>query len=609
MSTHEYAQDSLSSSSRITQCLFPSVAVSSDKRDQENPFPPRALATPASQRFETGQPDVTIDMLQDDVLLEIFDSYRRLVSRHASMWKWQKLLHICRRGRYIVLASPRRLNLQIECDRRTPTRKSLDIWPPFPISLSCYPGGRRGTRGNHNIFAALQRHNRISQVNFSGITYMELEQFAAAMDEPFPILTDLFVRGLEMDVDPSSIAKLPDSFLGGSAPRLQSFVLEGTAFPALPNLVLSASHFQYLHLLDIPHAGYIPPELMVTFLLPLHNLKCLTIKFTFPESCPFQMSHPPLTHAVLPSLTGFQFNGPSEYLVDLIARIDAPMLDSFRVTFFSDVIPNISQLHKFIDRTDKLKTFIQAKVYLRPWEVQAIFNSPSNLGLNITCEVSDYPLGAMTRLYEQLLTIPSQVEKLELYEESWDELEASNEEEWQVVEDLDDPLWLQLLNPFVSVKSLCVSNRLEPFITYVLDKLTVESVTEVLPALNNLFFEDFRPSGFEEKNVESFVSMRQLSGHPVIVQRWERKLGFGSSLGGSPLRSCGHLVFFSDCTPPQLESQYVQCPAPHHRVWPCLHVRRYSTMPTCCACIFTGIRTLPNELPFPSRRSDKAQIR
>jgi len=561
--------------------------VSSDKRDRGNPFPPRALATPANRRSELGQPDVTIDVLQDDVLLEIFDSYRELVSWFDSVWNWQKLLHVCRRWRYIVLASPRRLDLQIACDRRTPTWKSLDIWPPFPIFISCYPRSRGGTRGNHNIFAALQRPNRISHINFSGITCMEVEQFAAAMDGPFPVLTDLRVQGLEMDLEPSGMAELPDSFLGGSAPCLQSLVLEGTAFPALPNLVLSASHFQYLHLHSIPHAGYIPPEAMLTFLLPLHNLKGLTVGFTSRESCPLQISPPPLTKALLPSLTGFQFNGASKYLMDFIARIDTPMLDIFQMTFFLDDIPNISQLHRFIDRTDRLKSFIQAEVYFRPLEVQAVFKSPANLGLNITCEVLDWPLQSMTQLCEQLLTIPSQVEQLELCGEACDELDVLMEEDRE--EDLDDPLWLRLLDPFVSVKRLCVSKRLAPLVAFALEKLTREGVTEVLPALDNLFFEGFRPSGFVEETIKPFVSMRQLSGHPVIVQRWERKLAFGSSLSGSPFRSCGHLVCFPDCAPPQLESQYVQCPALCHRVWPCLHVRRYSTMPTHSAYLWVFV--------------------
>ena len=347
---------------------------------------------------------------------------------------------------------------------------------------------------------------------------MEVEQFAAMLDELFPILTDLTVS-IDMTPGPPITAELPDSFLGGSAPRLQSLILGSVAFPALPNLVLSASHFQYLHLNRIPHAGYIPPEAMLTFLLPLHKLKGLTIEFPSPESRPLKMSPPPLTYALLPSLAGFQFNGAIEYLLDFIARIDTPVLDSFQIKFLSDAIPDISQLHRFIDRTDRLKTFIQAELHFRSWEVQAIFKSPANPELDITYESSEWPLSSMMRLYEQLLTIPSQVEQLELCEEEWDELYVPIEE-WQ--EDLDGSQWRQLLEPFVSVKSLYVSEKLGPFVASALEKLFGESVTEVLPTLDSLFFEGYGSSEFIQKTIESFVSIRQLSGCPVIVGQWER---------------------------------------------------------------------------------------
>ena len=96
---------------------------------------------------------------------------------------------------------------------------------------------------------------------------------------------------------------LPNAFLGGSALCLQEFILQDTPFPALPNLVLSATHFHELRLLNIPHAGYISPQAMVTFLLALPNLKSLTIGFASPESRPLQMTPTPLTRAVLPSPT------------------------------------------------------------------------------------------------------------------------------------------------------------------------------------------------------------------------------------------------------------------------------------------------------------------
>ena len=507
-------------SSRITQCIFLSVAVSGDKRDQGSPFSPQGLATPAG----IGQPDVTIDTLQDDVLLEIFDSFRKIVVRHDRMWSWRTLLHVCRRWRYIVLASPRRLDLQIKCHRFLRTMKVLDHWPSHPIFIDCSSWYGPGDPVNHNIFAALQQRGRISQMDFIDIAWEEMKQFASAMGGPFPVLTRLRVY-VRNDL-PTGV--LPDSFLGGSASRLELFNLRGSAFPALTNLVLSATHFRHLHLRDIPHAGYIPPEAMVTFLLPLHNLEGLTIGFVSPESRPLQMSPPPSTLALLPSLTDFEFDGAGEYLVDFIARIDTPMLDNFPMTLYSDIIPNISQLHKFIDRTDRLKTFTEAEVSICRWEVQAIFESGADLGLDITFNVSltDSPLPSLLRLYEQFPTIPSQIEKLILCEESLDKslceqmiFLQDGEEQWEC--DENDPQWLEILIPFVSVKRLYVTEVLGPYIASALKNLREERVAEVFPALENLFFEIFGSSSSVEETLKSFVTRRQLSGHPVIVRRWE----------------------------------------------------------------------------------------
>ena len=83
-------------------------------------------------------------MLSDNVLLEIFDFCQK---NHQSgrgfeafpvpeaVWDWHILVHVCPRWRQVVFASPLRLNLQILCTFRTPVRRSLDIWPTFPLHI------------------------------------------------------------------------------------------------------------------------------------------------------------------------------------------------------------------------------------------------------------------------------------------------------------------------------------------------------------------------------------------------------------------------------------------------------------------------------------------
>jgi F-box-like len=54
---------------------------------------------------------MTIDIvLPDDVLLEIFDYY---VAEAGKYEKWQVLVHVCQKWRYVVFRSPLRLNLRI----------------------------------------------------------------------------------------------------------------------------------------------------------------------------------------------------------------------------------------------------------------------------------------------------------------------------------------------------------------------------------------------------------------------------------------------------------------------------------------------------------------
>jgi hypothetical protein len=202
------------------------------------------------------------------------------------------------------------------------------------------------------------------------------------------------------------------------------------------------------------------------------------------------MSPPPLTRAVLPSLTDFRFGGASEYLADLIAQIDTPLLNRLYMRFFSDLVFEIPRLYKFLDRGDERKPFIQAALGLRPMQAVIFLESPSGFKMDVACEVSDWPLESMTRLCNQL-TLLSQVERLEIHEGYWDGIEFQNEEEWQEI--VEDPDWLELLNAFISVKSLYIADRLGLVILLsVLEKIAGERAT-VLPALQNLFISDLWP--------------------------------------------------------------------------------------------------------------------
>ena len=250
-------------------------------------------------------------------------------------------MHVCQRWRCIVYASPRHLNLQLVCTDRTPAKDTLDVWPALPLMILSYEDSL--TR-SVDIVAVLECTDRVYHISIGGMVGLGFDIFLAAMQQPFPELTDLYL-GVLQSFD-KTVAVVPDSFLGGSAPRLESLKLRHIPSPGLPKLLLSATHLHTLYLENIPHSGYISPDDMVAALSTLTRLNSLRLEFESPQSCPDPASRrpPPLTRSVPPVLRFLSFKGVSEYLDDLVACIDGPQLRRLDITFFNDVVFDTPQL-------------------------------------------------------------------------------------------------------------------------------------------------------------------------------------------------------------------------------------------------------------------------
>jgi hypothetical protein len=205
--------------------------------------------------------------------------------------------------------------------------------------------------GTDNIIAALEQSNRVCQVSLWGLADCGLEEVLAAMHVPFPELTDL-----ELFSDGETLPVIPDSFLGGSAPRLRSVNLYGIPFPGLPKLLFSAPHLVSLWLTNIPHSGYISPEAIVALISVLSSLRRLSLQFQSPQSGPGRESRrpPPSKRSVIPALTSLYFKGVIEYLEVLVTRIDTPQLDKMRIRFFNQIDFDPPRLAEFFNRTPKL---------------------------------------------------------------------------------------------------------------------------------------------------------------------------------------------------------------------------------------------------------------
>ena len=88
-------------------------------------------------------------------------------------------------------------------------------------------------------------HDRVCEIYLLQLTTLQLQLLAPAMQEQFPELIHLMLDFDSYSVGPAPA--LPDVFLGGSAPRLQSLTLHSIPFPALPKLLSSAMQLVHPH--------------------------------------------------------------------------------------------------------------------------------------------------------------------------------------------------------------------------------------------------------------------------------------------------------------------------------------------------------------------------
>ena len=450
-----------------------------------------------------------IDMVPDVALLEIFHFYvdddkpptmEEWPTLHVRR-KWYTLVHVCRKWRNVVFGSPRRLNLRLFCKARTPVRETIDAWPLLPIHVQGYDHEKWGV---DNIIAALEHNDRICRLHLEYFPSSQMGKVFAAMQQPFPALECLYLESK------SETSVVPASFLGGSAPQLQSLTLKYIPFPGLPKLLLSATHLDSLRLYCIPHSGYFSPEAIVTALSALTRLEELFIGFKSPRSRPDRRRRPPpVTRTLVPVLTYFEFKGASEYLDDLVARIDAPLLDNFEITFFHQLIFDTPQLTQFISRTPKFKASNDARVLFLDWGIR--FSTVDEaLGLDISCRQSDWQLSSVAQVCGSIF-IPA-IEHLYIRGATYYSLS------WQ--DDIETGQWLELLHRLTAVKDLRISPEFVPRIAPTLEELVGGRVTEVLPALQTLFLEEILPSSVQEM-IDKFVAARELAGHPITVSRWE----------------------------------------------------------------------------------------
>ena len=454
-------------------------------------------------------------MVPELALIEIFDFYmtealdfdpfRR--SREA----WIILAHVCRKWRDTVFGSPYRLNVRLFFKARRSARAMLDTWPSLPIDI----WGSELRRWNvDNIIAALEHTDRIHKIELCDSSLFHAERALAAMQKPFPSLTELAINFYSE----TAVLVVPGSLLSGSAPLLRSLRLRRIQFPLplLQNILLSAADLVELHIWKIPNSGFIFPWAMVACLSGLTKLEEFELGFQSPHIWRSRLL-PPSTQCLLPALTSLRFNGSCEYLECLIAPIDSPLLDNLDIVLLHQPRLATPQLAQFVDRTPKLKALHEAHILFRSSEVYVSLPG-TRPGLHF--RITHVPSGHFSVMAQHctssfLRTLIPMIKTLYILDGSRPFLFLLN--------GIESSHWLDLLGPFTTVEDLYLSREFSPHIVSALLGIMGEGTMGVLPSLKNLFLEKQVLAELFEEAIRQFVAAQHLSSRPIAVLQWDRE--------------------------------------------------------------------------------------
>ena len=250
---------------------------------------------------------------------------------------------------------------------------------------------------------------------------------------------------------------------------------------------------------------------MVSGLSALARLKNLRLGFRSPRSRADGETRIflRLTRVDLPALTSLYFKGDSEYLEDIVAQIDTPLLTQFHTTFFNQLVFDTPSLRHFVRRTETFKAPYLALISFREDEVDIGLYPRNGNGeissLAISCRPSEWQLSSLAQVCDSALARLPTLECLEIdIMRSWKD-------------DAENAQWVELLHPFTSVKDLFLRDKSIQHVAPALEQLAGEGRAEELPALQNLFLQVLRPSEPVKKAIGKFVAARQLSERPVSV--------------------------------------------------------------------------------------------
>ena len=202
--------------------------------------------------------------------------------------------------------------------------------PPTSTTTS-YPSHALSLEDGNQVIAAIERRDRVWWIHLQELPSALLEKLPIMMRETFPTIR--FVRLWAADeTEVQAVPVLPEGFLGGSAPALESLFLRGIPFPEPSKLLQSTNDLVHFVLQKIPDSGYVSPEAMITALSTCSKLETVVIEFLSEDLRPDstttsqQQTSTSITRVSLPVLTNFEFDGSGGYFDNFVPRIESPLL-------------------------------------------------------------------------------------------------------------------------------------------------------------------------------------------------------------------------------------------------------------------------------------------
>ena len=417
-----------------------------------------------------------IHVLNDDTLLQMFSHYRL---KHEDNWNfrlaWRKLVHVCRRWRYLVFNLVSHLDICLLLANDSPSLETLSHLPPLPMVIRFLDNTETMERKFvDNIHSGLRRNDHLCQIVLRAPS-LQLRIWLEPMDGLYPRLGDLSLFSTTIE---ETNLTLPETL---QAPYLRRLSLHGIGLSTGSLLVSSAITLSTLSLTNIGASCYFPPRHLVTQLQGLPHLEELSIGFAIPIPLPSserELLPPPISPVTLPTLKQLTFRGVDVYLDNLVAQINTPDLERLSATLFFDLTFTLVNLTEFMSGYlvarvifNKNGPFIDMGYY----EQQGV----GEHSLHVYCEPLDWQIDSITQVCGALSKVVSIIEELTL------DLDVDGmPSNWEGT--LDNTLWHELLLPFIGVKKLRIGASLAPELSRALGSVAEGLVLEFLPELQEL---------------------------------------------------------------------------------------------------------------------------